>query len=109
MFSVLFWGIWVSPIGLKKVHTDSQVGGMYVSVSLLKNGPLTKLIGPFLRKKWSKTARKWVFMLFWGIWAPPKGPIEVLKGLQVGGMYVPMSKLENKPLTKSIGPFLQEK
>jgi hypothetical protein len=27
------------------------------------------------------------------------------QGPQVGGMYVPMSKLENKPLIKSIGPF----
>jgi hypothetical protein len=27
------------------------------------------------------------------------------QGPQVGGMYFPMSKLENKPLIKSIGPF----
>jgi hypothetical protein len=30
---------------------------------------------------------------------------KVLKGPQVGGMYVPMSRLENKLLTESIGPF----
>jgi hypothetical protein len=45
-------------------------------------------------------------MLFRGFWAPPNGPKKVLKGLKVGGMYFPMSKLENKPQTKS---FLQEK
>jgi hypothetical protein len=28
------------------------------------------------------------------------------QGPQVGGMYVLMSKLENEPLIKSIGPFL---
>jgi hypothetical protein len=33
-------------------------------------------------------------------------PENVHKGPQVSGMYVPMSKLENKPLTKSIGPII---
>jgi hypothetical protein len=42
------------------------------------------------------------FMLFWGIWAPPKGPKKVIKGPQVDRMYVPMSKLENKPLVGEI-------
>jgi hypothetical protein len=45
-------------------------------------------------------------MLFWGIWAPKNGPKKVLKGPQVSGMYAPMSKLENKPLIKSVGPLL---
>jgi hypothetical protein len=45
-------------------------------------------------------------MLFWGIWAPSKGPKKVLKGPKVDKMYVPMSKLENKPLNKSFNPFL---
>jgi hypothetical protein len=40
-------------------------------------------------------------MLFWGIWAPPIGPKQVLKGSQVNWMYVLMSKFKNKPLTKS--------
>jgi hypothetical protein len=33
----------------------------------------------------------------------------MLKGLQVSKTYGPMSKLENKPLTKLLGPFLLEK
>jgi hypothetical protein len=45
-------------------------------------------------------------MLFWGIWAPQNGPKKEYKGLQVGEMYVSLSKLENKPLTESIGLFL---
>jgi hypothetical protein len=31
---------------------------------------------------------------------------KVHKDLQVGLLYNPMSKLENKPLTESLGPFL---
>jgi hypothetical protein len=79
---------------------------MYVPVSKFENGLLTKSIGLFLKEKWSKTARKWVFMLFWGIWAPPIRPKKVHKGSQVNWMYVAMSKFENKLLTKSIGLFL---
>jgi hypothetical protein len=45
-------------------------------------------------------------MLFWGIWAPPNEPKKVLEGPQAGKKYVPMFKFENKPLTKSLGPFL---
>jgi hypothetical protein len=48
-------------------------------------------------------------MLFWGIWAPPNGPKKVHKGPQADRMYVPMSKLEKKPLTKSLGVFFKEK
>jgi hypothetical protein len=36
-------------------------------------------------------------------------PQNIDNGPQVGGMYVPMYKLENKPLPKSIGPILKEK
>jgi hypothetical protein len=46
-----------------------------------------------------------VLCCFWGIRAPPNGPKKVLKGPQAGGLFVTMSKLENKPLTKSLGPF----
>jgi hypothetical protein len=45
-------------------------------------------------------------MLFWGIWSPPNGREKVQKGPQLGKMYLLVSKYENKPLTKSIGPFL---
>jgi hypothetical protein len=44
-------------------------------------------------------------MLFWGIWAASNGPKMVDRGPQVGGMYVLMSKFENKPLTKLLGLF----
>jgi hypothetical protein len=59
------------------------------------------LIGEIVLKKSENS----FFMLDWGIWAPPNGPKKVHKGPQVDRMYVPMSKLENKPLTKSLGPF----
>jgi hypothetical protein len=39
------------------------------------------------------------------IWAPPSGAKKILKGLQVGGMYGPMSA---KLLTKSLHPFLRK-
>jgi hypothetical protein len=39
------------------------------------------------------------------IWAPLYGPKKVPKGMQVGGMHGPMSKLNNKPLTKLSGPL----
>jgi hypothetical protein len=48
-------------------------------------------------------------MLFWGIWAPPNIPQKVNRGPQVGRMYVPMFKLESRPLTISLGPFFKEK
>tara|TARA_B110001454_G_scaffold86672_1_gene83140 strand:- start:497 stop:694 length:198 start_codon:yes stop_codon:yes gene_type:complete len=53
-------------------------------------------------------------MLFWGIWAPqngpapPNGPEKVHRGPQVGMMYVPMFKLENRPLTISLGLFYKQ-
>ena len=48
-------------------------------------------------------------MLFRGFGAHSNGTKKVIKGRQVGGRYVPMSKLESKPLTKSSGLFLKEK
>ena len=62
---------------------------------------------PILVEEMIQNNQKIVFsVLFWGIWAPLNGPKKVLKGLQVGVMYGPMSKLKKKPLNKSIGPFL---
>jgi hypothetical protein len=47
------------------------------------------------------------FCHFEAIWAPQNGTKKVFKkGLQVGGMYGPLYKLKNKPLNKSLGPFL---
>jgi hypothetical protein len=60
-------------------------------------------------------------MMFWGSWAPqngPKkhakarywnGPKKVLRGPQVGRVYVTILKLENRPLTISVGPFFKKK
>jgi hypothetical protein len=42
-------------------------------------------------KSSSKQPENSLFMLFWGIWAPPNGPEKVNKGLQVDKMYGPMS------------------
>jgi hypothetical protein len=49
------------------------------------------------------------FCYFEAIWATPNGPKKVLKGLQVECMYSFMYKLKNKPITKSLSPFFQEK
>jgi hypothetical protein len=46
---------------------------------------------------------------FGAIWAPPSRPRKVNKGQQIGGMYGSMSKLDDKPLTKSLGPFFKKK
>jgi hypothetical protein len=105
-FYPVLWHLGTRPQWTQKVHTDPQVGQMYLPVSEFKNGHLTKSVGLYIWEKWSKTAQKWVFILVWGIWACPIGPKKVLEGPQVGGMYVPMSKLENRPLAKSLGPFL---
>jgi hypothetical protein len=48
-------------------------------------------------------------MLFWGIWLPQNGPKKVHRGPQVSRMYVPMLRLENRPLTISLSPFLKNK
>jgi hypothetical protein len=82
------------------------VGGMYGSLSKLKIQPLTKSLGPFYKVKWSITTRKLVLYSivshFGAKWAPPNGP-------KVGKMYGSMSKLKNKLITKSLGPFFREK
>jgi len=45
------------------------------------------------------------FTLFLAFWAPPNGPKKVPNTGLVGRMNGPMSKLRNKPLTKSFGPL----
>jgi hypothetical protein len=100
----------MDPNGRKKVLKGPQVGGIYDPMSKHKNKPLTKSLGPFLRDKWSNTTRKqdlyWVFFAhFRAIWASPNGSKKVHKGLQINGMYGPMSKHRNRPLSKSLGPI----
>jgi hypothetical protein len=101
--------IWAPPNGPKKVPKGLQVDRIYGTMRKLINKPLTKLLGPFFKEKWSETSRKQVYMLFFfhfgAIWAPLNGPKKVLKGLLVGGTYGPISKLKNKPLTKSFVPL----
>jgi hypothetical protein len=71
------------------------VSKMYVQMFRLD------IIKSILEEKVVRTNQKIIFfLLFWGIWAPPNGPKKVLKSPQVGGMYVPMLRLEKKPLTK---------
>ena len=75
----------------------------------LKNKLLSKLSGPFIYGKWSKTTRKQFFssdFSFRGHLGTPNGPKKVPKGMQVGGIYGPMSQLENNPLNKLLGPFI---
>jgi hypothetical protein len=74
---MLFLAIIVSPNGPKMVYKGLQVSGRYDPMYELKNEPLTKSLGPLLKKKWSKTTRKKV--LFLAILGPfgqmdPNGP-----------------------------------
>jgi hypothetical protein len=48
-------------------------------------------------------------MLLCNIGAPPNGIKKAHKDPQVGEIYGPKYKLRNKPLTRSLGPFFQEK
>jgi hypothetical protein len=45
---MLFWGIWATPNGIKKLLKGPQVGVMYGPMSKLKKKPLNKSIGPFI-------------------------------------------------------------
>jgi hypothetical protein len=51
LFFSHFGAIWAPPNAPKKVLEGQQVGGMYGTMSELKNKPLTTLLGPFLSKK----------------------------------------------------------
>jgi hypothetical protein len=63
------------------------------------------LLGEMVRNN-QKTGFYAVFFLHcMAIWAPPNRPKKVAKGSQVGGRYGPTSKLNNKHLTKLLGPF----
>jgi hypothetical protein len=63
-------------------------------------------LGEMVRNN-QKTGFYAVFFLHYGaIWAPSNGPKLVPKGLQVSGMYGPMSELKNKLLTKFLGLFV---
>jgi hypothetical protein len=95
--------IWARPNGPKKVPKGLQVGGMYGPMFKLKNKPLIKLLGGMVQNN-QKTGF-YVFFHFGAVWAPPTGPKKIPKGLQVDKTCGPMSKLENKPLTKLLSPF----
>jgi hypothetical protein len=70
----------------------------------LKLGP-NQIIRPILLGEMVKNNQKIGFMLFLAILASPNGPKKILRGLQVGGMYGPMSGLEKRPLTKLLDKF----
>jgi hypothetical protein len=78
---------------------------MYVPMFKLENRPLTISLSPSFKRKWSGATSKKFFYAVFGHLGNPKWTKKVLKGPQVGEMYVPMSRLENKLLTESIGPF----
>jgi hypothetical protein len=107
-FYSVFSRFWASPNRQEKVDNGFQVGRMYGPTFKLESKPLTKSLGPFFKEKCSKTTKKHVFYSIFGytgsIWAPPHGPKKVDEGIQVSRMYNPMSKLRNKPLTKTLGP-----
>jgi hypothetical protein len=103
--------IWAPRNGTKKVLKGLHVGRTYGPMCKLKNKPLTKFLGLFFKEKRSETTRKQVFMLgffslhFGAILVPLNGSKKVPKHLLVGGMYGPLSKLKNKPLTKLLDPL----
>jgi hypothetical protein len=65
-----FGSIWAPPNGPKWVPEDSQVGGMYGSMSELRNKPLTKLFVCRIKRYGSEHCRKTCFSkLFSHFWA----------------------------------------
>jgi hypothetical protein len=90
----------------QKVHRGLKVGRMYVPMFRLENRPLTISLDRSLRRNGPEQPQNTFFVLFRGIWVPPNEPEKVHTDPLVGGMYVSVSKLENWPLTQSIGPFL---
>jgi hypothetical protein len=85
---------------------------MYGPLSQLKNKPLTKLLGMFSSEKLSQKKQKTCFCCFFPFWGYLGTPKWTEKGTQrphMVRMYGPMSTLENKPLTKLVGPFIWEK
>jgi hypothetical protein len=93
-----FGAIWAPPNGPKRNHKGTQrssSGGTYGPMSKFKNKPLTKLLGPFFKEKWSKTTRNrflGCFLFhFEAIWASSNGPKKVFQGPQVDKTYGRMS------------------
>jgi hypothetical protein len=88
----------------KKIYKDPQVGRRYGPLSELKNKPLTKSLDPFLLGETiqnnQKTGFLYPFWPFWGHLGIPKWTQKGTQRLKVAGIYGPMSKLKNKPLTK---------
>jgi hypothetical protein len=86
-----------------------QLGGMYSSMSKLRNRPLTKSLGPLFCPKWSKWCPKQpenkFLMLFMAIMELFWAPKEIHTGPHTNRMFGPMSELKNKPQTKSLDPF----
>jgi hypothetical protein len=70
---------------------------------LTKNQTPNQINRPIHVGEMVKNSQKMGIYAILGHFGTPK---LTLKGTQVGGMYVPMFKLDNKPLTKSIGLFL---
>jgi hypothetical protein len=73
-------------------------------MSKLKHKLLTKSLGQFFLGE-----IVFSYAFFFAIWAPQNEPKKVCNGLQVSMMYSSMSKLKNKPPTKSFGPLFYEK
>jgi hypothetical protein len=88
----------ISKLPQPKVPLPSQT-----KKSPISRGVSDRVAGRFLRRSGPEQPENKFFVLFWGT---PKWTKKVVKGPQVGGMYDPMSWLENKLLTESIGPFL---
>jgi hypothetical protein len=78
-------------------------------MSEFKKKPQTKLLGPcyFKRNRLKQLENSFLccFFTFLNYMGTPNGPKKVLKGPQVGGIYDPMFKIENKPQIKLLGPF----
>jgi hypothetical protein len=78
-------------------------------MSKLKNKAPNHIIRPLLLRELARNNHKIFFMLFLAIWALQNGPKMMPEGLQVDQMYSLISKLKNKPLTKTLGPLSWKK
>jgi hypothetical protein len=89
-----------------------NLGNFFTWTPILLHITLTNLVrGLFsnLDRRNSPKQPENSFLCCFGAIGHPNELKKILESLQVAGKYVPMSKLEYKPLTKSLGPLLKEK
>jgi hypothetical protein len=96
----------------KRKTKASALAGCETQCLSLEKAPIQTII-PILLGEMVQTTRNILnYILLLTIFGPfrhPKMDQKEFKGPQVGGMYGPMSKYEDKPLNKLLGPLLLER